>query len=266
MQEEYSHEELHELFRDFLMEKFDGEEEVVRGYLFTVEDVIPKDLRQCFEPGFTSLYDILDESVIDDSRKKITADVMLRNMNRKADPSFTDTLRWYRQFVKSLKARTKPLVVPHGYESSNVEKNNAAETQFGTVSHNDSDYAPDTEGLQHQYNLTKKERNPELRRRCIAYYKSIWGGRIHCICCGFDFEKVYSDIGKDYIEIHHIEPHHKFEGEHEVDPTTKLIPLCSNCHSMIHRVEGQGECMTLEELKEKCKMRFLPIVTENELL
>ena len=26
------------------------------------------------------------------------------------------------------------------------------------------------------------------------------------------------------------------EGTHTVDPTTDLVPLCANCHAMIHRL------------------------------
>ncbi len=48
----------------------------------------------------------------------------------------------------------------------------------------------------------------------------------------------------------HENPHHTFEGVHMVDPAHDLITLCSNCHSMIHRVKGQGDCTSLDELRE----------------
>ena len=59
-----------------------------------------------------------------------------------------------------------------------------------------------------------------------------------CNICGFDFEKTYGEIGKDYIEVHHITPIGQLstaEGYNGTDPQNDLIPLCSNCHSMIHR-------------------------------
>ena len=159
-------------------------------------------------------------------------------------------LKWYRLFVKSLHRDITPVLVPGEDDDFPLK---VEEDPEPPVEHNDADYAPDSEGLEHQYNLTKKERNPELRRKCIEYYKQIWHGRIRCICCGFDFGKAYGDIGEGYIEIHHVNPHHTFEGVHMVDPANDLIPLCSNCHSMIHRVEGQGKCMTLKELKDHYK-------------
>ena len=60
----------------------------------------------------------------------------------------------------------------------------------------------------------------------------------HCNICGFDFEKTYGELGKDYIEVHHITPIGQLstaEGYEGTDPQNDLIPLCSNCHSMIHR-------------------------------
>ena len=56
-----------------------------------------------------------------------------------------------------------------------------------------------------------------------------------CEVCGFDFESIYGDRGRDYIECHHRTPLH-------VTGTTKnklddLALICSNCHRMIHRTK-----------------------------
>ena len=174
----------------------------------------------------------------------------MKNIDKQEEPRYTEVLKWYRLFVKSLHNESSPILVPGEDVTVHSPVDDKSEP---TIEHNDADYAPDSEGLEHQYNLTKKERNPELRHKCIEYYKHLWGGHIHCICCGFDFGKAYGDIGEGYIEIHHVNPHHTYEGIHKVDPTKDLIPLCSNCHSMIHRVEGQGKCMSLKELKDHYK-------------
>ena len=240
--------QMHGLFQQYLLEKFEGDHSEANVIVDTAEQVLPFTLNEHFGTGYGSIYDLQDEGEIETLRKKIKAHPILKNIDKREEPRYTEVLKWYRLFVKSLHKETVPYLVP-GEENS--FPSNAADTPF--VSHNDDDYAPDSEGLEHQYNLTKKERNPELRRKCIEYYKQLWGGRIHCICCGFDFGKAYGDLGEGYIEIHHVTPHHTFEGEHEVNPIRDLIPLCSNCHSMIHRVEGQGKCMTLKQLKEHYK-------------
>jgi predicted HNH restriction endonuclease len=249
LQTGYTTKHLHELFQQYLLVKFEGDQSEANVIVDTAEQVLPLTLNEHFGSGYTTIYDLQDENEIESLRKKIKAHPVLKNIDRREEPRYTEVLKWYRLFVKSLQKETAPVLVP-GEEEFPTK---VADNPEPPVAHNDADYAPDAEGLEHQYNLTKKERNPELRRKCIEYYKHLWGGRIHCICCGFDFGKAYGDIGEGYIEIHHVNPHHTFEGVHMVDPAHDLIPLCSNCHSMIHRVKGQGECMTLKELKEHYK-------------
>ncbi len=70
-----------------------------------------------------------------------------------------------------------------------------------------------------------------------------------CECCGFDFEKVYGDIGKNYIEAHHKQPIHQLKGQViKLDAEKDFIVLCSNCHKMIHRLDDPSN---LEDLKSK---------------
>ena len=60
----------------------------------------------------------------------------------------------------------------------------------------------------------------------------------YCNICGFDFGKTYGELGKNYIEVHHITPIGELsnaEGYEGTDPQKDLIPLCSNCHSMVHQ-------------------------------
>lgn len=248
--------QIHELFHHYLMGKFDGESEEANTVIQTAEEVLPITLNEHFETSLNSIYDLQDESEIEGFRRKIKAHPVLRDIDRQEEPRYTEVLKWYRLFVKSLHNEGTPLLVPGERQDYDQETSLSvmAETQETPVEHNDADYAPDSEGLEHQFNLTKKERNPKLRRKCIEHYKKLWGGRIHCICCGFDFGKAYGEIGEDYIEIHHVTPHHTFEGKHLVDPANDLIPLCSNCHSMIHKgAPGRGTCMTLKELKDSYK-------------
>ena len=57
--------------------------------------------------------------------------------------------------------------------------------------------------------------------------------------------------GKGYIEIHHLKPihEHDIEGEKQIAEKAleKLIPLCSNCHRMVHR--ERDNLLSLEELR-----------------
>ncbi len=73
------------------------------------------------------------------------------------------------------------------------------------------------------------ERNPALRLACIEHYGVI------CQICGFDFESTYGELGKDYCQVHHITPLSEVAESHYVDPLNDLIPLCANCHAIMHR-------------------------------
>ena len=73
-------------------------------------------------------------------------------------------------------------------------------------------------------------RSREAREACLKHYGC------ECRICGFDFSFKYGEIGKDFIEVHHIESITKNDGKaYEVDPINDLIPVCSNCHSMLHK-------------------------------
>lgn len=84
------------------------------------------------------------------------------------------------------------------------------------------------------------ERNPVLREQALEIHG------YSCFACGFDFEKVYGEHGKGFIEVHHVLPLSE-QGKAVVVPKTDLVPLCSNCHSMVHR--KRGKTLKISELK-----------------
>lgn len=88
------------------------------------------------------------------------------------------------------------------------------------------------------------QRNPQLRRLCIEAY----GNKYECVVCGMNFVQTYGEIGKEFIEVHHLYPISESDGEHEVNPATDMIPLCSNCHSMIHRLTDPADWQRLKEM------------------
>lgn len=72
------------------------------------------------------------------------------------------------------------------------------------------------------------ERNPIARAKCIEHH----GYR--CAVCSFDFEDFYGPVGRHFIHVHHIVPLSEVRRAHEVDPVKDLIPVCANCHAIIH--------------------------------
>jgi predicted HNH restriction endonuclease len=98
------------------------------------------------------------------------------------------------------------------------------------------------EGATQTISVNHYERNPEARQACINHYG------YSCIVCGFDFEKAYGEIGKDFIHVHHLRPLAEIGESYVVNPVQDLRPICPNCHSMIHR---RKTLLSIEELKQQ---------------
>lgn len=77
--------------------------------------------------------------------------------------------------------------------------------------------------------VNRYERDSEARRACIAHHG------VNCAACGFSFEATYGDLGKDFIHVHHVVPVSQLGDGYQLDPLTDLVPLCANCHAMVHQ-------------------------------
>lgn len=84
------------------------------------------------------------------------------------------------------------------------------------------------EGRSRSVFLTKTERNPEARRKCIQAHGA------QCALCGFDFSKRFGSQGEGLIHVHHLNQISESKGERTVDPLKDLLPICPNCHFFIH--------------------------------
>lgn len=84
------------------------------------------------------------------------------------------------------------------------------------------------EGSRKTVYSTKYERSRLLRQKALFLHG------YSCMVCSFDFEKVYGNVGKGFIHVHHVKPISE-AGEAPVDPRTDLVVVCPNCHAMIHR-------------------------------
>lgn len=98
-----------------------------------------------------------------------------------------------------------------------------------------------TDGAVKEYYGKRYERNPENRKKAIEIHG------LSCVVCGFNFEDIYGERGKDFIEVHHVKPLSTIEEEVVIDPKEDLVPVCSNCHRMIHR--RKDNVLTIEKLR-----------------
>lgn len=189
--------------------------------------------------GFTGgIYDQTDADWWHDVRATILSNDTLKDQNyEKGGLGYSGVIKFYIGFLLS---KFNPLNEKETFDD-------ISEISLQTDNTKPIDEGPKTEGEIREMHLTTHERNPRLREECIKHYMQEHGGRIVCECCGFDFEKAYGDIGRNFIEVHHKWPISATTDEHEVNPKTDLVPLCSNCHSMIHRGNGPAHVIKWED-------------------
>lgn len=84
------------------------------------------------------------------------------------------------------------------------------------------------EGALTRVEVNKYERNRLNRELCLRLQGYA------CKICGMSFEKKYGEIGRNFIHVHHIEPVSMMGGSYVLDPEKDLIPVCPNCHAMLH--------------------------------
>lgn len=111
------------------------------------------------------------------------------------------------------------------------------------------------EGNSYKSYTNRYERNPINRELCLAKkgYK--------CQVCDFDFKKAYGLIGKQFIEVHHVTPVSLLGPNYKINVDKDLVPVCANCHAMLHR---KNPPYTPEELKAIVDdQKYIEISTEQ---
>lgn len=84
-----------------------------------------------------------------------------------------------------------------------------------------------------------------IERASTAKVKKLKG--YVCEACSFDFKAVYGELGKNYIEAHHLFPLSSLEEGQKAayGPMDDFAVLCANCHRMIHRQDDVSDIAAL---------------------
>lgn len=170
-------------------------------------------IRQCVDPNFTCVYDCKDVVFLNRCIEAISRQTEWSEYNKRHAGTIRMSMVHYVEFLCS------------GYKPRVIEK------------------SPDgySEGKEYYSHAVGYERNSDARKLCIEHYG------YKCAVCGFDFEETYGEAGRGYIEVHHIVPVSMRGGSYLVDPIRDLRPLCSNCHSIIHK---GNPVFSIEELRK----------------
>lgn len=115
----------------------------------------------------------------------------------------------------------------------------SAEVSIGVTG--DESVAGLPEGAKKTVTVNKYERSPRNRRLCLLAHGTA------CKVCEIDFGVAYGGVGAGFIHVHHVTPVSSLGGSYAVDPETDLVPVCPNCHAMLHH--GVKEPRSIEELR-----------------
>lgn len=75
-----------------------------------------------------------------------------------------------------------------------------------------------------------------------------------CEVCDLTFKEMYGDLGNHFIEAHHLTPISELDmGKFIIDIKNDFAVLCSNCHSMIHKMKDPSDLNGLREIVKKAR-------------
>lgn len=117
-------------------------------------------------------------------------------------------------------------------------KDTFAETVFPDEVESDKKYS---EGKTRMVKVNSYERNQLARQECIEHFG------LNCQVCDFNFQEKFGELGQSFIHVHHVIDISTIGKEYSVDPKADLIPVCPNCHAMLHK---KKPAYTVSELKE----------------
>jgi hypothetical protein len=86
-----------------------------------------------------------------------------------------------------------------------------------------------TEGCPQTRSVIDYARNPQARAACIGYHG------LACAVCDMRFGETYGEEYASFIHVHHHRALASRGGSYVVNPVEDLIPVCPNCHAVIHR-------------------------------
>lgn len=228
-------------FRQFAKKAHIGDAD---GVLSWCNTVLP-DIIRSTDSDFTDIYQQTNHHYYDRIRKFCATNELLRKADEDSNRQLSWTLKIISQFLQSRYYPKQEAPMEH---ADDTQHQRTADHHLKTISIKD-DFS---EGAKTHVEEEHRYRDRSARQACIDY----WG--YQCQCCGMDFGEVYgNELGEGYIQVHHLKPVSSFDDIHKVDPISDLVPLCANCHAMIH--QGKNGVLTLKELREAYKGTKYPI-------
>ncbi len=86
------------------------------------------------------------------------------------------------------------------------------------------------------------ERSSRNRAACINAHGT------RCAACDMSFAERYGVMGADFIHVHHVRPFRRRSARIDLDRRKDLVPVCPNCHAMLHTKSPQRSVKELHRL------------------
>ena len=195
-------------------------------------------IRQYADASFRGVYAELDHNYYDRIISQIPLNQEMKDANEAAELKYSSHLKLYSMFLESkhFKQLFKSRIaspneqVSSSKETAHFVSRKPKEVEFETA-----------------------HRNPKIRQACLDKYG------YQCQCCGMDFASTYGEeLGANFIEVHHLQMISTYDESRPEDYVENLVPLRSNCHSMIHH--GKQGPLSLRELREAYRGEKKPLI------
>lgn len=213
-------------------------------------------IRRYADANFKGIYVELDHNYYDRISSQIPLNQEMKAANEASDLKYSSHLKLYSAFLES--KHFKQL-----FRSRVAGPNEQVSTEKGATTHSAPPFPQKpkereiTEGEKKHVEFERAHRNPKLRQACLDKYG------YQCQCCGMDFASLYGeDLGANFIEVHHLQMISTFDENRPEDYVENLVPLCSNCHSMIHH--GKQGPLSLRELRQAYRGEKKPLIICKE--
>lgn len=203
---------IHKEYRKYLRIQEGIKGNMLNTLINATEKSLPALIREHIKKDFVCIYD--DIYTIEE--------ILTFSLKLKSDDEILAGYAGYISY-KALEAYIRFYANKIGVDLSTIQ---ISEKENGN-SNNDIEHQM-VEGRLMEDKVLRRVRNRAARQKCLE------NSNFTCSVCGFNFYKVYGEIGKDFIEVHHTKPLSSYNEEHEI-LQSELVALCSNCHSMVHR-------------------------------
>lgn len=196
---------------------------------------------------------VVDKTMVEPDAGQVYASLSDALPKRIPQSEFSDIISDFRQAVFSVinklgQTRKHPST-PRGHSPALAELLEAEYPYDSQIDYFDEDVIEFREGQLREGSVNRYERDPEARAACLRHY-----GSYLCQICGFDFERTYGSIGKEFIHVHHLRPIAILgqKGSASIDPAKEMLPVCPNCHAMLHT--RRPEPWTPEEIRKMLRL------------